>query len=166
MSRKFKRTVFAILLLIPLTLLIPNTGFGGGFEPVSPCPSGEFPAFVLPPPYMGNLTVEWVPPDSIFWGGVLIYGELKSVERGRGHKNDIIIKRKDQIVIAIGTSLIPFDQVSFLGLEPANLQFLWGGGYYFNWQSKSFGVSSANDLDYKTETLFTVDVVVMEIQCK
>ena len=161
-----KKSVLTILALISLMLLIPNIVFGGAEPP--PCSTGS-PGFILPPPYMGNVTFEWVPPDAniYFWGGVLIYGELKSV--GKGHKNDIIIKRKDNIVILIGAETVPFDQVSFLGLEPVDLQ--WKTlRYSFSLEikgvTKNFGASSANDLDYKTDKLFTVDVVVMEIQCQ
>jgi len=158
-----KKSVLTILALISLTLLIPNTGFGGG-EPPS-CGS-NVPAFVLPA-YMGNLTLEWQYkstyacsryfPGNYPCGDVILYGNLNCAERGC---KDINITKKKAITISSGVA-----QVDFLGLEPSDL-LVFGTGGYITWMDKYFGVSSANNLDYKTDKLFTVDVVVMEIQCQ
>lgn len=147
MNQWSTRTVLTILSLISLTLLMPSTGFGGA---ETPC-GGT--GFVLPA-YLGNITAEWVPQcETSTSGCVLLYGVLKSTERDY---KDITITRKEPKVRP------NLDQVSFLSLQPANLLFLQYG-LSFDWQGKCYGVSSANDLSYQSETLFTVDVVVMEI---
>jgi hypothetical protein len=142
-------------------LLIPNIGFGGAEPP--PC-SGQN-VFVLPA-YMGNITLEWQYkytgncsqyfPGNYPCGDVILYGSLNCAERGC---KDINITKKKAITLKSDVA-----QVDFLGLEPTSL-LVFGGGSYITLNSKNFGVSSANDLDYKTDKLFTVDVVVMEVDC-
>jgi hypothetical protein len=159
-----KKSVLTILSLISLTILIPNTGFGG-----EPPPPGKQLSL---PPYIGNLTVEWHPtgtstcsnflfpeyaPGTHPCGEVIIYGELNCAEK---RCRDITITKRKAI-----TYPKEITQGDFLSLGPTDLTFrgfsfllpLGGPGTFF-W------VTSADDLIYQTETLFTVDVVVMEFK--
>ena len=141
MTREFKRLVLTILLLIPLTLLIPNNGFSGAGEP---CP-GDTGYFM--PAYFGTVTAEWND------GDVSIYGSLICGER---NCTNINIKKEQRIVIANGVS-----QVNFLSVDSSDIRF----NYSFIWPPIGcLQVSSASNLDYKSQTLFTVDVVVMGVQ--
>lgn len=148
MNRRVARLLLVSLSLIFIILLTPNPGFTGAENPCGGT------GFVLPP-YLGNVTVKWVPNCYAGSGCVFGYGVLRGVERGQ---RDIIIRERDPILV-----LTELDQVSFLSLEPVNLLFLQFG-ISFNWEGRCFGISSAGDLDYKTDTRFTVDVVVMEVQ--
>jgi hypothetical protein len=145
MKSRFKSAGLAVLLLIPFLFLVPNIGFSSG----EPC-SGTT-GYVLPP-YLGSIIVEWVPVCDVGTGCVLFFGEFRSVER---RQKDIIIKKKEPIIMATG-----IDQTVFLSLESADLRF----NYSFNWQGQCLQVSSANNLDFKSGTAFTVDVVVMAVQ--
>ncbi len=151
MSREFKRSVLSILLLIPLTLLIPNTGFAGGEEPCS----GTGPVL---PPYIGTLTVEWVPCGLTTYC-VVMYGALQGTERGQ---KEINIEKREPVIIH--QDLVEGDRVKFLSLQAEYITL----NYSFDWEidgyTKCLGFSSASDPKYKTGTLFTVDVVVMEVQ--
>jgi hypothetical protein len=145
MNRRFKRAGLAVLLFIPFLFIVPNIAFSSG----EPCPF--ITGYVLPP-YLGNVTVEWVPVCEVGPGCVLVYGTFRGVERGQ---KDIIIKKREPIVMAAGV-----DQTIFLSLDSTDLRF----NYSFNWEGQCLQVSSANDPDYKSGTLFTVDVVVMAVR--
>jgi hypothetical protein len=79
-----KKSVITILLIIPLTLLIPNIGFGGGAESCQVTTGPYLPA------YFGNITAEWQPN-----GDVIIYGRLQCGEK---KCDDIIMRKKDRVV--------------------------------------------------------------------
>jgi hypothetical protein len=167
-----KRSVLAIFLFIPLTLLMPAIGFSG-----EPPPSGTFPGL---PAYMGNVTVEWQSTNttcySFFYSGgdpfkvfncgqVIIYGKLNCA-----HKKcmDKIITKREPITLRDSTGQpIPVSQMDFLSLQPTDMS-LHGG--YFTWTiplagpGTYFTATSFNDLSYQSETRFTVDVVVMEFK--
>ena len=151
MSREFKRSVLTILLLIPLAMLIPNTGFAGGEEP---CP-GAGPVL---PPYIGTLTVEWVPcvpgPNC-----VVMYGTLNGTQE---RQKDIHIKKREPVIIQ--QNLPSEARVQFLSLQAEEIKFTYSFHWQIDGQLKCFGATSASDPEYKTGTLFTVDVVVMEVQ--
>jgi hypothetical protein len=153
MSREFKRSMVTILLLIPLTLLIPNSGFAGGEEP---CLGTTGP---LLPPYIGTLIVEWVPVCDTGTNCVVMYGTLNGTQKGQ---KDIHIKKREPVIIQ--QNLPSEARVRFLSLQAEDIKY----GYSFHWQIdgqlKCLGATSASDPEYKTGTLFTVDVVVMEVQ--
>ena len=151
MNQRSTRSVLIFLSLISLALLIPNTGFGGA----EPCKGTQ--GFVLPA-YFGNLTAQWVSDCGTGpYGCVLMYGNLKSGEIGY---KDIIIDKKEPMIILLGTSTVPVTQEAFLNIDNSYLR----GMYSFTWQSQCMELSSANNLSYKSETLFTVDVVVMQVK--
>lgn len=163
-----KRSVLTILLLIPLTMLIPIGGFGA--EP----PQG---LVLTPPAYIGTLTAEWQPtgtnecssgliPDSpLPCGDVVIYGKLNRTGKGGKHwgyhykhTGDIIISKKEPITIKADIA-----QVDFLNVNPAYLKLDYGVTFPLRGPGTFFAVLNTNDLSYKSATLCTVDVVVMEM---
>lgn len=158
-----KKSVLTILLLIPLTLLIPAIGFAG-----EPPPEGSSPVL---PAYMGNLTVEWQPTgstcDSNFaWpggpfpcGNVIIYGKLDCAEK---RCDDIKIPKKNPIYYPLSLA-----QVDFLSLEAADLPLrttYYAWGLPLAGPNTYFAIMSADNLSYQSETLFTVDVVLMQFK--
>lgn len=152
MSREFKRSVLTILLVIPLTLLIPNTGFGGAEGEQPPCEG--FTVYVEPP-YIGDLTVEWVSVCDIGSNCVRTYGNLNCTAR---HCADIIIKKKEPIIMGVEISHLDFLKLGTgLGENIKGRQVPLPNG-------KCFEVINANGQDFNTGNLFVVDVVVMEIK--
>ncbi|MGA2469011.1 MAG: hypothetical protein ABSH06_32335 [Thermodesulfobacteriota bacterium] len=157
-----KKSVLTILLLIPLTLLISAIGFAGEPPPQN--------SSLVPPAYMGTLTVEWQSAGttcaSNFWpggpytcGDVIIHGRLNCAEKGC---KDIIIPKKNPIPFPL-----PLAQVDFLSLEAADLPLrttYYAWGLSLAGPGTYFAFISANDLNYQSATLFTVDVVVMQFK--
>ncbi len=166
MSREFRRSILTIFLLIPVVLLIPNTGLGGE----SP-PSGSLPVL---PAYMGDLTVEWQSTHttclSSFWGGnspcgnVIVYGRLKSAESGF---KDIIVTKNNPVTLTHQGTPVAVAQIDFLSLEPADLTPRLGAlpfGLPLLGPGTICAATSVNNLSYQSETLFTANVVVMQFE--
>jgi len=150
MISKGTKTALLFSLLMAVFLTIPATLFADGGNPAPPAQYKY-----VPPPYMGNVTVEWKENCDGYNGCVFFTGTLKRAG------ND-----GDQWVLTNALWETGVQYPVFANHTAKDLQGRQIIGYYVSIPGL-YEIIAAHSLFYNVDhTLFTVDVIVMEIVTK
>jgi len=145
-----KRLFFIVIFVSCLLALAPSVIFAdGGGNPLPPAGQYKY----APPPYKGNVTVEWVAScNGGYWGCALLTGTLT-----KAGNEDIQCVLQDAI-FEVGVQPGVFASHTTKDLQGRQIV-----GAYVGCPG-NYEIIAAHSLFYNVDyTLFTVDLIVMEI---